>query len=124
MKTITISLAALATYALFGAAPAEAQFSGFHKPKIGSGGYATGTGAGSLIPADQSARVNRVRSGAGADQFKITKKCVDDVNVGTDDSNGPQLLSRRRDVQYGNIEYYGGGICSGNNRRETLGGAQ
>lgn len=113
MKCQLIATAALA---LLAAAPASAQFSGMHHPKIGKGSFSNGANPQTLVDAAQGAKIVRVRAGAGPGQYRPTKVCDTDIAYGADDGDSPELTSRRPETYINNIEVYAGGFCQGGNR--------
>ncbi len=108
----------LALAAIFAATPASAQFSGFNKPRFGTGSVANTPSPATAIGSLEGARINRIRSEVGANQHRPVKICDTDIAFGTQDARTPQLTSRRKDTYVGNIEVYSGGFGAGCNRRQ------
>ena len=111
---LLMSAAAILTIAA--ASPASAQFAGGHEPTFGSGSFSKGVNTQALIPVDEAAMINRLHAKAGSAQFRPLEKCVDDLAIDTNDDNGPELLSRRRETLPRNITMLAGGFCPSSKR--------
>lgn len=113
MKYLVITAVAAAA---LGASSASAQFSVFSQSQSGTESPSPSVNQQTIVNASEMAKINRIRSMAGPSQYRPIKTCDTDIAYGTNDNNGPELTSRRRETYIGNIEVYAGGFCPSGSR--------